>query len=115
MCLGSPDDSRPTPGDESIRRHVDNQHQNPQTYLEPAREAQRIDQRQGVILNKAIRVSDSATHLTKAVLERGEGTDPTTELDPGPPQSTRNMDPRDSRPVEYHHSAKTHEEDEPEV
>ncbi len=107
---GSPSEENPP-----VDQEVQGQQHRAQNELHLPGQSGRVDHGQDVMLDEAALISRRPPEPTEVILQRGERTDPATELDRGPPQEGGNVDPRHARPSEYKESSPHHECQEQEV
>ena len=89
----------------AIDTHVDGQYEKTERDLHFLGERRGIDNGNNVVLNKTGFIAGRATLLTKPVLDGSERTKPTSKLDQGCPQDSREVEPDTPFPLEYQEPA----------
>jgi hypothetical protein len=93
----------PYPG---VDTQIDGQHENTEGHLHFLCKRRGINNGNNVMFNKTAFIAGRATCLAKPVLDWSQRTKPTSKLDQGCPQDSRDMDTGPPFPPEYQEAAK---------
>src|SRR4030095_12184158 len=115
--LGSqpPPPAHPATRDEGVHDQVDEQDQPSENELDLAGESARIDHRHQIVLDETTWVARRAGEAPELVLERGERTDPSGDLDERSPGGRGKMEEEQPPAVKGEQAAGDHEDDEGKV